>query len=399
MRRCSDDAYEVYELRPEHNHEVLEEEEIAALAQNRFIPDDIQSKMLELNSLGVLSCNQIMTLIENVHFPNVSKTWTTRDVQNLFQSQSNRSFEANDFVKLLDEKTSAGWSTSIHLNETTMRLERICWISKNGYEKCQQLNDVLEIDATYKTNRFGMPLILFTVVDNHGLAILIGGGLVSNEKYESYAWTLEKFQMCFRRAPKVVFTDGDSELMREIQAIWPQSLHLLCRFHIAQNIIRALSGTLRSDLNQFMDDFWRIASIEDIVEYENEFAAMNARWPQAKTYLNILQSKQEKFAFAYTHCHFVAGVSSTQRQEMVNCQLISALMSNSNLCRIIDGFENVEKKTAAKIIQATLDTKLSKATPDPMIEQALQSLTSYAGALLKAESVLSLSYLCNPHPD
>ena len=184
LRQGTDDTFEVYEIRNEHNHEMLDDTEVATLAQNRFIPDDVQQKMMEFNSLGVLSCSQIMTLIEKEYFPNTTKTWTTRDVQNLFQSMTNRSCEANEFVKLLDQKSAQGWTTYIHLNEDTMRLERICWLSETGKKVYQQFNDVLEIDATYKTNRFGMPLILFTVVDNNGLTILIGGCLVSNERYE-----------------------------------------------------------------------------------------------------------------------------------------------------------------------------------------------------------------------
>ena len=318
LRQGTDDTFEVYEIRNEHNHEMLDDTEVATLAQNRFIPDDVQLIMMELNSLGVLSCSKIMTLIEKKHFPNTSKTWTTRDVQNLFQSMTNRSCEANEFVKLLDQKSAQGWTTYIHLNEDTMRLERICWLSETGKKVYQQFNDVLEIDATYKTNRFGMPLILFTVVDNNGLTILLGGCLVSNERYEFYVWTLEKFQSCVRRPPIVVFTDGDTELMRAIRAILPESTHLLCRFHIAQNIARALAGTLKSELNEFLDDFWRVGSIETLSNYQREFDAMKEKWPQAISYLNILQAKQEKWAFAYTHSHFVAGVSSTQRQEMIN---------------------------------------------------------------------------------
>ena len=69
LRQGTDDN----EIRNEHNREMLDDTEVATLAQNRFIPDDVQQKMMELNSLGVLSCSQIMTLIEKEHFPNTSK--------------------------------------------------------------------------------------------------------------------------------------------------------------------------------------------------------------------------------------------------------------------------------------------------------------------------------------
>jgi hypothetical protein len=244
-----------------------------------------------------------------------------------------------------------------------------------------------------------MPLILFTAVDNNGLTTLVAGCLVSNERYESYCWALQQFRNSTRVNPVVVFSDGDTELARAIVAIWPGSVHLLCRFHIAQNINRALASILRADLSGFLDDFWRVGSIEDVEEYNKEFGQMEERWEQARPYLNLLKLKQEKWAFAYTHRHFVAGISSTQRQEMVNYQVKCSLLSNSTLSRIIDGFERVEKSTATKIIRASINDKMMTATPDPMIEEALNFLTAYAGTLLRVESNLSLSYQCQAFPD
>ena len=55
------------------------------------------------------------------------------------------------------------------------------------------------------------------------------------------------------------------------------------------------------------------------------------------------RGKKTQWAFAYTQNNFVAGVSSTQRQEMVNCQIKYALLSNSSLSCIIDGFDEVER--------------------------------------------------------
>ena len=54
-----------------------------------------------------------------------------------------------------------------------------------------------------------------------------------------------------------------------------------------------------------------------------QFVLMERTWDLARDYLKILQSKQEKWAFAFTHSIFTAGVSSTQRQEMINHQVKS----------------------------------------------------------------------------
>ena len=141
----------------------------------------------------MLNSSQVKTLVEQEHFRDVPVTWTVRDVQNLLQKASNRAHETNEFVKLLKEKSNDGWSFNFQLNDDTLRLERVFWISDNGKDKYRHFNDVLQIDATYKRNRFAMPLVLFTVIDNHGLTALIVGSLLSNEQFESYCWALEEF--------------------------------------------------------------------------------------------------------------------------------------------------------------------------------------------------------------
>lgn len=243
-------------------------------------------------------------------------------------------------------------------------------------------------------NRFGMPLVLFTALDNNGITFLIAGCLLSDERCESYKWALDQFRQACKIRRNVIFTDGDTEMARAIRDVCPDCVHLLCRFHIAQNITRALAGNLRSRLNDFLSDFWRVASIEDMSEYLSEFLAMEDKWVEAATYLGVLKAKQSKWAFAFTHSNFVAGVSSTQRQEMINYQVKSALMSNSSLNRIVDGFDCVEKANAAKMLKASLNTKLACITSDPIINDALKSVTAFAGHILKEECSLSLSYTC-----
>ena len=186
------------------------------------------------------------------------------------------------------------------------------------------------------------------------------------------------FQACTLHSPTVVFTDGDLELAKAIRGVWPSSVDLLCRFHIAQNINRPLAGQLKSKLSDFLADFWRVGSIEDIEEFENELSCPESKWEEASSYMPFLIAKKSKWAFAYTHQHFVAGISSTKKQEQVNCQIKSSLMSNSSLERIIDGFQRVEMSTAERLIKSTLSTKLSLSSDDPIIRDALTELTLYA---------------------
>jgi hypothetical protein len=106
------DGYRVITIVAEHNHELYTPEELQQLPQRRFIPPEVQEKIISLFKLGNLKINQIATLIEKEHFPDMRVSWTKRDIQNLTQKVSDRSKEASDFINILEEKKNCneGWS-------------------------------------------------------------------------------------------------------------------------------------------------------------------------------------------------------------------------------------------------------------------------------------------------
>eukprot|EP00474_Spongospora_subterranea_P011580 CRZ12038.1 hypothetical protein [Spongospora subterranea] len=73
-------------------------------------------------------------------------------------------------------------------------------------------------------------------------------------------------------------------------------------------------------------------------------------------------------------------------------------MSSSSLTRIIDGFDAVEKSTALRTLKSTVKTILQTFTGDPLDNDSLRHLTSFAGSLVKTDSLLSLSFMCSPVP-
>jgi hypothetical protein len=110
---------------------------------------------------------------------------------------------------------------------------------------------------------------------------------------------------------------------------------------------------LKKDLNSFLQEFWAVGAIEDLNHYRLEFSKMQSKWPLAQSCFNFLKAKEEKWAFSFTHSVFVAGISSTRRQEQAN-QIKANLISNSILAKLVDGFDSVEKSTEARRLRASL---------------------------------------------
>jgi hypothetical protein len=124
------------------------------------------------------------------------------------------------------------------------------------HERCIQLarrfNEVVILDATYKTNKFRLPFINMVGVNNVGcdnktLANFgIAGAWVAKEDEASYIWVMEQLSntvhMNGKRQPGLFVTDQAQALINAIDHVYPSSNHLLCYVHLVKNL---KTGTLR----------------------------------------------------------------------------------------------------------------------------------------------------------
>jgi len=76
--------------------------------------------------------------------------------------------------------------------------------------------DVVIIDATHKTNRFGMPLLDIITIDNLGKSCTLFIALLRSQKYEEFLWALKCFKNNIQNSPLVIFTDEEDALRKGI---------------------------------------------------------------------------------------------------------------------------------------------------------------------------------------
>nr|GEX26903.1 protein FAR1-related sequence 5 [Tanacetum cinerariifolium] len=100
----------------------------------------------------------------------------------------------------------------------------------------KEFGDVVSFDATFKTNKYKIVFVPFTVIDNHWKCITVGAGLLKNETTKSYIWLLKAFIKAFGKAPSIVVTDQDGAMRNAIKADFAGSKHRLCMWHITQKL-------------------------------------------------------------------------------------------------------------------------------------------------------------------
>ncbi|XP_057524677.1 protein FAR1-RELATED SEQUENCE 2-like [Amaranthus tricolor] len=110
---------------------------------------------------------------------------------------------------------------------------------------------VLLIDTTYKKNKQKWPLceVIGMTPTNH---ILVAFCLMRDEATVSYSWVLQGLRDILGTAqtPRVIVTDRDEGLSAAIRDVFPDVRHLLCIWHIANDVDNMVDKSCGGKKNQ-----------------------------------------------------------------------------------------------------------------------------------------------------
>lgn len=111
----------------------------------------------------------------------------------------------------------------------TENLERVIIQTGKMRRNYELYSDTVFMDATYATNPYRMPLVVFSGVNNEGKNCVMGYALVKRETLETYVWLLQHL-LNFNdgNGPKVLLTDFDPSMAGAIERALPKTTHLLC---------------------------------------------------------------------------------------------------------------------------------------------------------------------------
>ena len=100
-----------------------------------------------------------------------------------------------------------------------------------------------------------MPFVQIVGVTSTGNTFCVAFVFISEEKVDNYKWVLEQLKLTLNECmhPRVIVTDRELALMKACEIVFPHASHLLCRWHICQNIVKNCKQTIKSkyDWNLF----------------------------------------------------------------------------------------------------------------------------------------------------
>ena len=154
--------------------------------------------------------------------------------------------------------------------------------SKESLRLFRRYPFMLWIDATYKTNRYHMPLVNIVGMTATKKTFFVACVFVSSERQESYDWVLDTLRDILDLqqipVPETFFCDNCTALLTAIDQALPGTKGLLCYWHIMKNIEAKVRPILQRQVLLSHPDRDIRQVREDIME----------KWKSAKSLLNTV---------------------------------------------------------------------------------------------------------------
>ena len=97
-------------------------------------------------------------------------------------------------------------------------------------------------------NHYNIPLIIYSGIDYAGKNIIFAVALVNDETEETRAWCFHQYFTLYKKLPNLIITDQDLALCAVLDKKYPNIIHLLCQWHIEQNLKKHFSFLLHMNL-------------------------------------------------------------------------------------------------------------------------------------------------------
>ncbi|CAB4407072.1 unnamed protein product [Rhizophagus irregularis] len=230
---------------------------------------------------------------------------------------------ATMFLYLLKQhEKDPNYVVILRLEGPSNELTSLFWVtSKQRNELWPKFHDVVIHDNTAKTNRYKIALSLFVEIDNNFKTRVLVQALTKYETQADYIWILQcTLKVTNNLSPRVLYTDGDPAMLAAVQVVYPQTRHLLCIYHIVENIKKKAKALLHNDMVQnFIKDFYYMHNSYTEYQFELRYTEMLTKYELCRSYLEkkLYPSRKSWARYAISKV-FTAGVESTQRVESNN---------------------------------------------------------------------------------
>ncbi|KAJ5082771.1 hypothetical protein N7532_011814 [Penicillium argentinense] len=335
-----------------------------------------------------------MTTLES---RNPNSCITDRDIYNL-RAKLNREFLRGRTpiqALLMELPTDAKWLFRRTLDEEN-HVHVLFAIHYKSIEMLKRYPWVLSMDCTYKTNRYGMPLLDIVGFTCTGASVYLGWAFIADEKKDTYEIVLGYLAEIYEyiqqdspsspSGPSTVLTDKEYALINAVHSIFPNADTIICIWHINMNLMKKALPLLRKSITEGRESGlieWDGISLpttdqqlskKDIEELVGKI--LDEGWSKMMSGLKIAL----RASLSYTQINICISEASTSRTEAAHWLLKQDLhTSTKDLLAILDNFELVINRQYKKIKgQIAVERDKAPCRELPMIYQSIIKRVSLA---------------------
>ncbi|KAI9917081.1 hypothetical protein PsorP6_016852 [Peronosclerospora sorghi] len=220
IKRLLTVGWQVCIVEASHNHGTSHP---SAFAQFRRPNEEEKALIRSLHASGSAPCFIIAALVKR----NPECLMSLRNVYNeVARIRKERLGSLSPIEALIIELEDDKWDS----HYTTDHLNFLFFAPHEAIELAQSCPDVLFINATYRTNRYNMPLIHFLAVMSIGKTFRIAMFFVASKSEPMYLLSVAKFRelVLGNLRKEVILTDTDLSLKNAPTTVYPDVPQLLC---------------------------------------------------------------------------------------------------------------------------------------------------------------------------
>lgn len=192
-------------------------------------------------------------------------------------------------------------------------IKDIFWAHPVSLDFLRTFPRVIILDCTYKTNRYKMPLLEIVGVTSTDLTFCIAIAYLVAEKEENYMWALERLKSVLVDSevemPSVFISDRETTLINAIGFVFPESAHMLCTWHIKNNVLtymqKKVKGMELEEKKSFLFDWNELVCSKNIVAYNANLQVLHEKYASHTSLLKYiheiwLDTYKDRFVQAWT---------------------------------------------------------------------------------------------------
>ena len=393
--------------------------ELGTSSTGRCIPESFMPLGKLLADSGLPCCTIERVFATKSLQDDVPITWMYKDLYNKFCREScPKSHDAKGIVELLafhereyKLRFFFGTDESGHLSRIWVQLPKSLQEWARG-----DVHNVLLMDSTFGTNKYGMKLTFFATIAADGKTALLAYMIHFSESVEDFLWGMRCFNVVFFIKPATIITDSGPGYLSALEIFtqpmfpWAGVPCLICVYHLDQNFydhVHPLFAHSREKWHHVHNMFWVLAKSADrwvdpaknfsvIREYVSKEGKGASKAKALEWLDNTLEPKLPRFAASYTWQHFTSGAHTTARSESLNAAVKPKIRASSTLVQLHQALRGYittgEYKKEVTREQSFIRNSLMSLHIPPWIAVLQSKITDYAYQLLISQFQQCLAY-------